>query len=461
MASTKARVLALVLSQLSWSLAQSEVPDDLNYARVSLFKRHRANHSEILEETISGVYALYGPVRSVGGVLLVSSPIDACETIELPDRGHDNRPFILLARLDTNSRCSAVEQGINAARAGAVGILNMAPQRTSYIYLLERTQQDEGNPVADIAQVAISGSSGYNFLSEIIGHHGKGELYVTIGGGAQPQEQSQVLDLVVAIACMVIAVLVLLYAYRVGRNLCINQESIYVQDDGIPTAEQLRDKKMKMAKLLKSHINIVSYKPPEGLDEPDCCAVCIDTLEAGDEIRELQCKHCFHVDCIDPWLLNKQTCPLCKDDVLARIEADLGDIQLSECDSGSTVSDMARPTGDAVHQLVTRAVVPGRGHILSMNPSHSYEGDPTGMYLPRSNNHGSSSSGTENSSMDDIVEMIQLGRPHVVQRGALSDMGHMSDTGSGVNMALRPMTDPGPSLCSWQSVDESTHSTIV
>jgi hypothetical protein len=48
------------------------------------------------------------------------------------------------------------------------------------------------------------------------------------------------------------------------------------------------------------------------------CVVCLGDLEAGDELRALTCGHSFHAGCVDPWLLERQTCPLCKDDVIAR-----------------------------------------------------------------------------------------------------------------------------------------------
>jgi hypothetical protein len=42
------------------------------------------------------------------------------------------------------------------------------------------------------------------------------------------------------------------------------------------------------------------------------CAVCLEPYEMGQSVRTIPCFHTFHVDCIDPWLSTKATCPLCK-----------------------------------------------------------------------------------------------------------------------------------------------------
>ncbi|NXX98944.1 RN215 protein, partial [Centropus bengalensis] len=48
----------------------------------------------------------------------------------------------------------------------------------------------------------------------------------------------------------------------------------------------------------------------------DSCAVCLDQFHKSQWLRVLPCSHEFHRDCVDPWLLLQQTCPLCKRNVL-------------------------------------------------------------------------------------------------------------------------------------------------
>eukprot|EP00276_Gloeochaete_wittrockiana_P002556 CAMPEP_0184671214 /NCGR_PEP_ID=MMETSP0308-20130426/85366_1 /TAXON_ID=38269 /ORGANISM="Gloeochaete witrockiana, Strain SAG 46.84" /LENGTH=344 /DNA_ID=CAMNT_0027118297 /DNA_START=145 /DNA_END=1179 /DNA_ORIENTATION=- len=42
------------------------------------------------------------------------------------------------------------------------------------------------------------------------------------------------------------------------------------------------------------------------------CAVCLGDFEQGEEVRVLPCLHSFHCKCIDPWLLGRNSCPLCQ-----------------------------------------------------------------------------------------------------------------------------------------------------
>ncbi|XP_077597866.1 RING finger protein 150 [Stigmatopora nigra] len=48
----------------------------------------------------------------------------------------------------------------------------------------------------------------------------------------------------------------------------------------------------------------------------DNCAVCIEGYKPNDVVRVLPCRHLFHKSCVDPWLLDHRTCPMCKMNIL-------------------------------------------------------------------------------------------------------------------------------------------------
>ncbi|KAI9335671.1 hypothetical protein BDR26DRAFT_522368 [Obelidium mucronatum] len=54
----------------------------------------------------------------------------------------------------------------------------------------------------------------------------------------------------------------------------------------------------------------------------DGCVICFCEFETGDVVRELQCRHAFHDECISKWMKGrkeggqgKRTCPLCVSEV--------------------------------------------------------------------------------------------------------------------------------------------------
>ncbi|XP_047154336.1 RING-H2 finger protein ATL63-like [Vigna umbellata] len=57
-------------------------------------------------------------------------------------------------------------------------------------------------------------------------------------------------------------------------------------------------------------------KEKEELEDFEC-PVCLSVYEEGEEVRKLpQCKHYFHVLCIDMWLYSHFDCPICRTPVV-------------------------------------------------------------------------------------------------------------------------------------------------
>ncbi|GAM25933.1 hypothetical protein SAMD00019534_091080 [Acytostelium subglobosum LB1] len=52
------------------------------------------------------------------------------------------------------------------------------------------------------------------------------------------------------------------------------------------------------------------------LEKDDCsCAICLCEYDEDDKIRILPCRHHFHLDCVDRWLVINKSCPFCKRDI--------------------------------------------------------------------------------------------------------------------------------------------------
>ncbi|KAL4374966.1 hypothetical protein AHAS_Ahas05G0234600 [Arachis hypogaea] len=48
------------------------------------------------------------------------------------------------------------------------------------------------------------------------------------------------------------------------------------------------------------------------------CSICQEEYEADDEIGRLTCEHKYHFQCIKQWLVHKNFCPVCKQEVVVR-----------------------------------------------------------------------------------------------------------------------------------------------
>lgn len=71
-------------------------------------------------------------------------------------------------------------------------------------------------------------------------------------------------------------------------------------------------------------------------DESDNCAVCLDGYRASDVVRILPCHHEFHKLCIDPWLVEHRTCPMCKLNILKELGLGSGDCHTHDVEVGTS-----------------------------------------------------------------------------------------------------------------------------
>uniref|UniRef100_A0AAZ3S5U0 RING-type E3 ubiquitin transferase n=1 Tax=Oncorhynchus tshawytscha TaxID=74940 RepID=A0AAZ3S5U0_ONCTS len=68
--------------------------------------------------------------------------------------------------------------------------------------------------------------------------------------------------------------------------------------------------------LTKEQIDNLSTRNFGESDALKTCSVCITEYAEGNKLRKLPCSHEYHVHCIDRWLSENSTCPICRRAVL-------------------------------------------------------------------------------------------------------------------------------------------------
>jgi len=53
----------------------------------------------------------------------------------------------------------------------------------------------------------------------------------------------------------------------------------------------------------------------EGKEEMKTCTICLDEFFDDESVRLFSCCHVFHTDCVDLWLKQNKSCPICKTEV--------------------------------------------------------------------------------------------------------------------------------------------------
>ncbi|KAG8633499.1 RING-H2 finger protein ATL7 isoform X2 [Manihot esculenta] len=67
-----------------------------------------------------------------------------------------------------------------------------------------------------------------------------------------------------------------------------------------------------LKKELREMLPIIVYKESFSVKDTQC-PVCLGDYEAEDRLQQIPaCGHTFHMECIDQWLANHVTCPLCR-----------------------------------------------------------------------------------------------------------------------------------------------------
>jgi hypothetical protein len=94
------------------------------------------------------------------------------------------------------------------------------------------------------------------------------------------------------------------------RNALIPEYDELLNENFEDESQNYGKVQLSLCKLLENSIVCLGNS-----DTDTSCIICLDNYEKKTITRKLICNHKFHITCIETWLSNATTCPICRFDL--------------------------------------------------------------------------------------------------------------------------------------------------
>ncbi|XP_053110319.1 RING finger protein 150 isoform X2 [Hemicordylus capensis] len=255
------------------------------------------------EKSECGRYGEHSPKQDARGqVVMTSAAADrqACDPnarFAVPGAG---KSWIALI---PKGNCTYKDKIRNAAsqNASAVVIYNVGSSNANETFTMTHAG------VEDVVAIMIPEPKGKEIVS-LLERNVTVMMYITIGTRNLQKFVSRTSVVFVSISFIVLMIISLawLVFYYIQRFRYANARD--------RNQRRLGDAAKKA--ISKLQVRTIRKGDKETESDFDNCAVCIEGYKPNDVVRILPCRHLFHKSCVDPWLLDHRTCPMCKMNIL-------------------------------------------------------------------------------------------------------------------------------------------------
>ncbi|KAF1423658.1 hypothetical protein FQV23_0001217, partial [Spheniscus humboldti] len=267
-------------------------------ASVSLFYFNSTSNRSVSEQCECGLYGLNSPVLSARGLVGIpkSANLQACDantqfTITKP-------PWIALME---RGNCSFAEKIKVAARRGArAAVIYNALDKGDDTVLMSHLGAES------IVAIMIGNLKGMEILHRI--ENGMTVTMVIEVGKKHGPSMNQYSIFFISVSFFIVT------AATMGYFIFYSARRLRIARAQSRNQQQLKARAKKAIEQLQ--LRTLKQGDKETGPDGDCCVVCIELYKPNEVVRILTCNHLFHKSCIDPWLLEHRTCPMCKCDIL-------------------------------------------------------------------------------------------------------------------------------------------------
>ncbi|KAM6299960.1 E3 ubiquitin-protein ligase RNF128 [Aegotheles albertisi] len=304
------------------------------------------------EASESGLYGQDSPLQAAAGVLVLPDGRDSFNACSAgtnfsgapPPGGGGSAPG-WLALIQRGGGCSFADKIRVAAERGAAAAV---------IYNYRGTGNEvlpmSHHGAESIVAIMIGNLKGMEILQRI--HDGmKVTMVIEVGKKHGPWMNQYSIFFISVSFFIVTAATMGYFIFYSARRLRIARAQSKNQ-------RQLKAKAKKAIEQLQ--LRTLKQGDKETGPDGDSCVVCIELYKPNEVVRILTCNHLFHKNCIDPWLLEHRTCPMCKCDILKALGVEV-DVEEGAESVQATVSS-GTSNVSAVHEEDNRSETASSGY---------------------------------------------------------------------------------------------------
>ncbi|NXA93485.1 RN128 ligase, partial [Melanocharis versteri] len=267
-------------------------------ASVSLFYFNSTSNRTVFERCECGLYGFNSPRLSAQGLVGIPVSADPYACDKNTDFTVMKAPWIALIE---RRNCSFAEKIQVAAIRGATAavIYNSQGKGNNTLLMVHHGAEK-------IVAIMIGNLKGMEILHRI--QSGMKVTMVIEVGKKRSLAMNFFTILFISVSFFVVAAATLgCYVSYSARRLIIARAQ---------SREQRRLRARAKKAIEQMQLRTLEEGDKETGPDGDSCVVCFEQYKPNDVMRVLTCNHVFHKTCIDPWLLEHGTCPLCKCDIL-------------------------------------------------------------------------------------------------------------------------------------------------
>ncbi|NXO71258.1 RN128 ligase, partial [Phainopepla nitens] len=267
-------------------------------ASVSLFYFNSTSNRTVFERCECGLYGFNSPRLSAHGVVGIPVSADPYACDKNTECTVMKAPWIALIE---RGNCSFAEKIQVATRRGATAAVIYNSRGKGNQALLMAHQGAE-----KIVAIMIGNLKGMEILQRI--QRGMKVTMVIEVGRKRNLSMNVFTILFISVSFFIVA------AATVGCYVSYSARRLILARAQSREQRRLRARAKKAIEQMQ--LRTLKEGDKETGPDGDSCVVCFEQYKPNDVMRVLTCNHVFHKTCIDPWLLEHGTCPLCKCDIL-------------------------------------------------------------------------------------------------------------------------------------------------